>query len=198
MAQDSIKAFEHERTKVFQVEDGLLLYKKDKRLYVPDWFNLRRSLVRECHDTKWAGHQELSVQGPCSRKHYYWPKMRDEIEKYVRACLVCQRDKTEQCLSRGKLEPLPILTRPWESVSMDFIVCLPKVGELGSILVVVDRFSKYGIFIAAPQKCNAETTAHFFVANVVKYWGVPKSIVSDRDPRFTGRFWTELFQLFGT
>lgn len=144
MAQDSIKAFEHERTKVFQVEDGLLLYKKDKRLYVPDWFNLRRSLVRECHDTKWAGHQELSVQGPCSRKHYYWPKMRDEIEKYVRACLVCQRDKTEQCLSRGKLEPLPILTRPWESVSMDFIVGLPKVGELRSILLFADRSLNIG------------------------------------------------------
>lgn len=74
MAQDSIKAVEHERTKVFQVEDGLLLYKKDKRLYVPDWFNLRRSLVWECHDTKWAGHQELSVQGPCLRKLIIGPK----------------------------------------------------------------------------------------------------------------------------
>ena len=96
------------------------------------------------------------------------------------------------------MEPLPTLKRPWESVSMDFIMALPKSEGFGSIMVVVDRFSKYATFIAAPTDCTAEEAAKLFLRNIVKLWGVPESIVSDRDPRFTRRFWTELFKLLGS
>ncbi|RVW64771.1 Transposon Tf2-8 polyprotein [Vitis vinifera] len=63
---------------------------------------------------------------------------------------------------------------------------------------VVDRFSKYATFIAAPTDCTAEETTRLFLKHVVKYWGLPKYIISDRDPRFTGKFWTELFKLMGS
>ncbi|PKI46790.1 hypothetical protein CRG98_032827 [Punica granatum] len=65
-------------------------------------------------------------------------------------------------------------------------------------MVVVDQFSKYATFIPAKKDCPAEEAARLFMKHVVKYWGVPTMIVSDRDPRFTGRFWTELFKLLGT
>ncbi|KAH9726762.1 Endonuclease [Citrus sinensis] len=101
-------------------------------------------------------------------------------------------------LPAGLLEPLPLATRPWESVSMDFITSLPKSKGCGSIMVVVDRYSKYAAFIAAPIDCKADEAARLFVKHIGKLWGVPKSIVSDRDPRFIGRFWTELFKMLGT
>ncbi|KAL6327005.1 hypothetical protein AAG906_012689 [Vitis piasezkii] len=81
---------------------------------------------------------------------------------------------------------------------MDFIIGLPKSEDSGSIIVVVDRFSKYATFIAAPTDCTAEETTRLFLKHVVKYWGLPKFIISDRDPRFTGKFWTELFKLMGS
>ena len=81
---------------------------------------------------------------------------------------------------------------------MDFIVSLPKSEGCGSILVVVDRFTKYATFIPAPTDCNAEEAARLFLKHVVKYWGIPKSIISDRDTRFTGKLWTELFKLLGS
>ena len=59
--------------------------------------------------------------------------------------------------------------------------------------MAVDRFSKYATFIAAPKDCTAEEKARLFLKNVVKYWGLPKFIISDRDSRFTGKFWMELF-----
>ena len=96
------------------------------------------------------------------------------------------------------LNPLPIPQRPWESISLDFISALPKVGELDSILVVVDRFSKYATFIPAPLHCSAKDVVQLFLGHVVKYWGVPQNIVNDRDPRFLGRFWKELFRLLGS
>ena len=132
------------------------------------------------------------------QQSHYWPQLKEDVEAYVRTCLVCQQDKVEQQQPAGLLEPLPIAERPWESVSMDFIVALPKSEGFGSIMVVVDRFSKYATFIPATADCKVDEAARLFFKNVVKLWGVPKSIISDRDPRFTGKFWRELFKLLGT
>ena len=98
----------------------------------------------------------------------------------------------------GLLEPLLFPSRPWESVSLDFITHLTKVGEMESILVIVDKFSKYVTFIPTPKSCFAQATAQLFFRHVVKLWGIPTSIISDRDPRFPGTFWTELFKLLGS
>ncbi|KAK3019140.1 hypothetical protein RJ639_002871 [Escallonia herrerae] len=68
-------------------------------------------------------------------------------------------DKVERKKKAGLLQSLPVPKRPWESVSLDFITGLPKVEDLGTILVVVDRFSKYASFIATPKYCSAEDTA---------------------------------------
>lgn len=68
----------------------------------------------------------------------------------------------------GLIVPLPIPFRPWESISLDFISALPQVGNYGSILVVVDRFFKYGTFILAPKHCSAEETTHLFFKYIVK------------------------------
>ena len=65
---------------------------------------------------------------------------------------------------------------------MDFIIGLPKLEGNGSIIVVMDRFSKYATFIEAPTDCTVEETTRLFLKHVVKYWGLPKYIISDRDP----------------
>ncbi|KAL0292959.1 UNVERIFIED_CONTAM: hypothetical protein Scaly_3149100 [Sesamum calycinum] len=81
---------------------------------------------------------------------------------------------------------------------MDDISGLPKVGDLSSIIIMVDRLSKYATFIVAPKHVTAEGTTHLFFKHVIKYWGSPKDIVSDRDSRFTGVFGAELFRLLGS
>ncbi|GJX43068.1 putative nucleotidyltransferase, ribonuclease H [Tanacetum coccineum] len=175
------------RTRRFWLK-GDMLFTKGDRLYVPKWGDLRRAILKECHDSKWAGHPGITRTLALVEGTYYWPRMGDDVETFVRTCLICQQDKIEQKKSGGLLEPLPTPKGPWESVSMDFITCLPKSEGGGSIIVVVDRFSKYGTFIAAPPDVTADDTAKLFFKNVVKYWGVPHVIVSDRDPRFTGHF----------
>lgn len=66
------------------------------------------------------------------------------------------------------MEPLPLASRPWESVSMDFITALPKFEGCGSIMVIVDRYNKYATFIAAPPDCKADEAACLFIKHVVK------------------------------
>lgn len=106
--------------------------------------------------------------------------MRAKIDEYFKSFLVFEQDKVEQQRLGGLLEPLPVPTHPLESVFIDFIMALPIVYACGSIMVVV-RFSKYSTFIAAPQYCSPETAAQLFLTNVVKLWGVPQTIFSDKD-----------------
>ncbi|OWM75776.1 hypothetical protein CDL15_Pgr009420 [Punica granatum] len=185
------------KSRQFWCEDDLV-YTKGRRVYVPLYDNLRREILRECHDSKWAGHSGIHRTLALVEERYYWPQLRDDVETFVKTCLVCQQDKIEQKSPVGLLEPLPIPERPWESVSMDFIVNLPKSEGCQTLMVVVDRFSKYATFIPAKKDCPAKEAARLFMKHVVKYWVVLTTIVSDHDPRFTGRFWTELFKLLGT
>lgn len=196
-AQALVKLVQEGKSRQFWLKDGLLML-KGNRLYVPKGGDLRRQLLKECHDSLWAGHPGWERTFALLKQGYYWPQMRDDVEGYVRTCLICQQDKVDRRQQAGLLHPLPVPERPWESVSLDFISCLPKVGDLATILTIVDRFSKYVTFIAAPKYTTAEETARLFFKHIVKYWGLPKNIVSDRDSRFTGAFWTELFNILGS
>nr|GEY32210.1 uncharacterized protein [Tanacetum cinerariifolium] len=168
-----IVALEKDRkTRRFWLKRDILFTKGD-RLYVPKWGDLRRIILKECHDSKWAGHPGIKRTLALVEGTYYWPRMEGDVETFVRTCLICQQDKIEQKKSGGLLEPLPMSKGPWESVSMDLITCLPKSKGSGSIIVVVDRFSKYGTFITAPPDVTAYDTAKLFLKNVVKYWRVP-------------------------
>ncbi|KAM1508653.1 hypothetical protein ACFX10_017925 [Malus domestica] len=196
-AKNIVEFVKDGKTRRFWLEDSLL-YTKGKRIYVPKWGSLRKEILKECHDSMWAGHPGTHRTLALVSDAYYWPQMRDDVDSYVKTCLVCQQDKVEQKQPGGLLEPLPTPSRPWECLTMDFITHLPKSDGCGSIFVVVDRFTKYATFIPAPVECTAEVAARLFLKHVVKYWGVPRSIVSDRDARFTGRFWKELFKLLGS
>ena len=131
-------------------------------------------------------------------RSYFWTKMEDDVRLSVKACLVCQLDKTEKRKPVVLLQPLSNPKRLWQSISMDFTSGMAKSKGQKSILVVVDRFLKYAIFMPAPHACPANKAAELFFKHVVKYFGVPKDIISDRDAQFTERFWTVLFNLMGT
>ena len=146
------------KTRQFWLEDELL-YTKGRHLYVPLFGSLRKKIIKECHDSKWAGHPGVRRTIALVEETYYWPRMEEDIEAYVKTCLVCQQDKVEQQAPAGLLEPLPIPSCPWESISMDYITSLPESEGFGCIIVVVDRFLKYGVFILVPKDYSAEQTA---------------------------------------
>ena len=175
-----------------------LLYFKGGRIVVPNQGGLHKDLMKEAHDSIWDGHPRVERMLDLLSPVYFWPKMEDDIEAYFKTCPVFQVEKTEHKKEAGLLQPFPIPERPWLLVSMDFLSGLPKVDGKASIMVVVDMFSKYYVFIAAPELCSFEAATDLFYKYVVKYFGVPTDIGSDRDTRFTGRFLTALFNIMGT
>ena len=86
------------------------------------------------------------------------------------------------------LQPLEILERVWEELSMDFITGLPRSKGYEAILVVVDRLTKYSHFIPMKHPFTARIAAEIFVKEIIRLHGCPKSIVSDRDPVFVSHF----------
>lgn len=117
---------------------------------------------------------------------------------FVTNCLPCQQIKYETKKITGLLCPLPVPQRPWEDLSLDFILGLPSFHGNSVILVVVDRFSK-GIHLGMlPAAHTAHVVASLFIEIVGKIHGLQRSLVSDRDHLFLSLFWRELFQLSGT
>lgn len=118
------------------------------------------------------------------------PAMHDQVYEYVKTCIVCQQDKTVREKSLRILEPLLIPGRPWGSVSVDFISGLPKIRQYWSILVVVDWFSKYAIFMPTPIFYSVEDAGYLFLKNVGKV--LRSTWKQCKDSRFTGRFWEKI------
>jgi hypothetical protein len=147
------------------------------------------------HDSLASGHMGFERTLKRARRDFFWVGMKSDIQTYIRHCEVCQRAKGENTKPLGLLQPLPIPTRPWSSISMDFIEGLPKSNQYSVIMVVVDRFTKYAQFIPVSHPYSATKIANLFSQNIMKLHGLPDNIVLDRDPTFTSKFWGDLFQV---
>ena len=133
------------------------------------------------------------------KEYYWWPNMKKEIALWVNRCLTCQRVKAEHQRPSGLLQPLEIPEWKWEHITMDFVVGLPLTkGKYDAIWVIVDRLTKSAHFIPINERYSLEKLANLYMKEIVSRHGVPVSIVSDRDPRFTSRFWKSFQECLGT
>ncbi|CAI7805937.1 unnamed protein product [Closterium sp. NIES-54] len=125
--------------------------------------------------------------------------MAADVQQFVTSCDTCQRMKSSKQKKTGLLQPLPVPEQPWQVVSLDFITGLPSTSRgHDSILVVIDKFSKMGHFIPTNATATAEATARLFFDRIITIHGIPATLISDRDPKFTSKFWKELMGLLGT
>ncbi|GBG81924.1 hypothetical protein CBR_g34106 [Chara braunii] len=174
----------------FELVNGLLFLEKagNKRLCVPNRESLRSLFLGECHDA--TGHFGYKKTAANLLQRFWWPTIMRDAQLYVETCQVCQRDKPRTQVPLGLLKPLPIPERPGESLSMDFMDTLvTSKSGMRHIFVIVDRFSKYARLVAMSETAKTEYVIRLFKENLVKDFGLPKSIVSDRDVRFTSELW---------
>ena len=124
--------------------------------------------------------------------------MKSNIRDFIACCDVCQHNKYQAMSPAGLLQPLPIPKRVWDEVSTDFIGGLPLSHGFDTIMVVVDRFTKYSHFVGLCHPYSVKHVADLFVKEIVRLHGFPSSITFDRDRVFISQFWAELFCLSGT
>ena len=190
------------RLQRYTLDNGLLYYSTDPedtpRVVVPHDEDLKYRILYEVHDTPVGGHLGREKTYGSVSKMYWWPKMYKWASTYMRTCETCQRTKSAPHAA-APLASLPVPSGCWQSMSMDFVFGLPKdkAGNTG-VVVFVDRLSKMAHLSAVPDTVDGEATARLFLDRVFRQHGLPEAIVSDRDPRFTAKFWTSLFRVLGT
>ncbi|KAG2769368.1 hypothetical protein PC116_g1552 [Phytophthora cactorum] len=186
----------------YTLDGGLLYYSTDPedapRVDVPHDGDLKYRILYEVHDTPVGGHLGREKTYGSVSTMYWLPKLYKWVDTYVRTCETCQWTKSSPHAA-APLASLPVPTGCWQSISMDFVFGLPKdkAGSTG-IVVFADRMSKMAHLAAVPDTIDGEGTALLFLDRVFCQHCLPEAICSDRDPRFTAKFWESLFQVLGT
>jgi hypothetical protein len=177
--------------------DEVLLYRN--RIYVSNSHELRGTILKEMHNVSYDGHLGYQKTVAGVKSQYYWSGMKREIVEYISKCMECQKVKVEHRHHAWLLHPLPIPKWKWEVVTMDFITRLPRtIKQHDSIMVVVDKLTKVAHFIPMKVTHKATNVVDIYMMEVAQLHGIPKTIVSDRDPKFTSKFWRGLFKGFET
>jgi Reverse transcriptase (RNA-dependent DNA polymerase)/RNase H-like domain found in reverse transcriptase/Retrotransposon gag protein/Integrase zinc binding domain/Integrase core domain/Zinc knuckle len=179
----------------YHIHDGFLF--RANKLCVPSC-SVRLLLLQETHSGGLMGHFGWKKTYEMLADHFYWPKMRRDVQRLVQRCVTCHKAKSK-LNPHGLYTPLPVPNAPWEDISMDFVLGLPRTKRgRDSIFVVVDRFSKMAHFIPFHKSDDASHIASLFFRDIVRLHGMPKTIVSDRDTKFLSYFWKTLWTKLGT
>ena len=150
---------------------------------------LQKKAFLWCHKESWAGHPGIDKSKEMLRRKFWWPTLNTDVQKWVGNCLICASAKSDHTGSRGLLQPLPTPNSPWQHISVDFIVDLPKDKDHTTILVVIDSLTKLGHFIPCKKLPTASQLALLILSHVVRLHGLPEVILSDRGSQFSARFW---------
>jgi hypothetical protein len=105
--------------------------------------------------------------------------MKKDVHQFVQNCQVYIQAKSDRAPYPGKLQPLPIPSEAWETISIDFIEGLPYSSTANCILVIVDKFTKFAHFIPLAHPYTTSSIATAFMNMVYKCHGLPAAIISD-------------------
>ncbi|KOM49485.1 hypothetical protein LR48_Vigan08g031200 [Vigna angularis] len=187
--QQKIRLLDTDQAKEFVLsKDGIFRFKN--RVCIPAKSELKHLILDEGHKSRISIHPGMTKMYKDLKESFWWNGMKRDVAEFVAACLVCQKAKLEHQKSGGMLRQLDIPQGKWDSISMDFVTHLPKSSKgHDSIWVIVDRLTKSAHFLPINQRMSLEKLTELYIGEVVRLHGIPTSIVSDRDLRFTSRFW---------
>ncbi|KAJ0557459.1 putative nucleotidyltransferase, Ribonuclease H [Helianthus annuus] len=181
-----------------QGNDGIWKFHQS-RIWIPKQGNLRSKILEEAHKSRYIVHPGNNKMYQDLKRNFWWIGMKKDIAEYVSKCLTCSQVKAEHQKPSGLLQQLEMPVWKWELITMDFVTKLPRTRKGNdAIWVIVDRLTKSAHFLPIKETFSMERLAKLYVDEIVSLHGVPLSIVSDRDSRFTSRFWTSFQESMGT
>ena len=154
--------------------------------------------MREDNDVPSVGHVGMCKTLELVDRHFHWRGLRGDVLQYVKTCPTCQVVKSDNRAKAGLLRPLEIPSRKWAHITTDLVTDLPESNGYTAIAVFVDKLTKMVHLTPCTKEVTAMDYAKLFVDHVFRLHDLPKVIISDRDPHFTGKFWKSLFDLLGT
>ncbi|KAJ9544983.1 LOW QUALITY PROTEIN: hypothetical protein OSB04_024690 [Centaurea solstitialis] len=176
---------------------GLKVFKT--RIWVPRIGGLREVILEEAHKSRLSIHPGGTKMYHDLRTEYWWPGMKVDIGRYVEKCITCLQVKAEHQKPYGSLQPLEVPVWKWEELTMDLVTKLPKTSrQHDSIWIIVDRLTKSAHFLPVRESYLMDKWAQLYIDEVIARHGVPVKVISDRDSRFTSKFWKSMQRELGT
>ena len=176
---------------LYDIVDGLIYF--EGRLAIPSNDRGTRNTLMELHHDK-SNHFGQTKTIKSITRELYWPGVAADVETYIKSCTSCAQNKSSTQRPAGLLHPMPIPTKRFEEIAMDFVGPLPKSHGYDTMLVITDRLTNY----VKIEPCKSTNTAVEIADIVYRSWcrqfGLPNAITCDRDKLFTSKFWKELFK----
>nr|GEV10889.1 retrotransposon protein, putative, Ty3-gypsy subclass [Tanacetum cinerariifolium] len=130
---------------------------------------------------------------------YWWPGMKKDIAVYVSKCLTCLKVKSEHQRPSGLLQQPKIPKWKWEGIALDFVTKLPRTSSgHDTIWDIVHRLTNFAYFLPMREDYKMDRLGRLYLNDIIARHGLLISIISDRDSRFTSRFWQSMQEALGT
>lgn len=168
------------------MENGIIKHKG--KIWVGNNSLAQQHVLQALHNSGLGGHSVITATLSRIKQLFSWLKMKETVHSFVQSCEIYQQGKVEHVKLPGLLSPLPVPDHAWEVVSLDFIEGLPVSNGYNTILVVIDKFTKYGHFIPLKHPFTALQIAQLYISQY-RLHGLPRAIISDKDRIFTSNIW---------
>ncbi|GJX72394.1 putative reverse transcriptase domain-containing protein [Tanacetum coccineum] len=179
------------------MSDGSLYYLD--RIWVPLKGDVRTLIMDEAHKSKYSIHPGADKMYYDLRDRHWWPGMKKDTTVYVSRCLTYLKVKAKHQRPSGLLQQPEIPEWKWEGTAMDLVMKLPRTSSgHNTIWVIMDRLTKSAHFLHVREDYKMDRLARLYLNEIVARHGVPISIISDCDSRFTSRFWQSMQEALGT
>ncbi|GJS96655.1 putative reverse transcriptase domain-containing protein [Tanacetum coccineum] len=153
----------------------------------------------EPHKSRYVVHPGADKMYYDLRDMYWWSGMKKDTTLYVSKCLTCSKIKVEHQRPYGLQQQPEIPEWKWERIAMDFITKLPRTkNRHDAIWVIVYRLTKSAHFLPIREDFKMDRLGRLYLNEIIARHGVPISIISDRDSRFTSRFWQSIQEALRT
>jgi hypothetical protein len=186
----------------FQIKDGLIwrmTQNGEEVVCMPKGTynekSLHGTITEQAHEI--VGHYGTDKTVAYIRRWYWWPKILDEVKKFCDSCTSCQRSKSSYQLPPGLLHSMPIPEQPWDSIAMDFVGPFPEVDGKDYLWVIICRLTSMVHLVPIKTTTTASQLSDIYIKEIVRLHGLPSSIVSDRDTKFTSKWWKEVHRVLG-
>ncbi|EGE08388.1 hypothetical protein TEQG_08800 [Trichophyton equinum CBS 127.97] len=178
------------------------IIRKDQKAYIPRSPALIGEILRINHDDPQGGHFGVKKTIEAIKSKYYWHGLLADVSNYVSTCDVCQRIKARRYKEHGELGTIPLPSKPFETITLDFITGLPPSRSEGNtfnaLLVIVDILTKFALYIPCTKDVKAEGLGYLIFKNIISLFGMPANLVTDRGTLFTCKFWSALCFYLGS
>lgn len=154
--------------KGFSLVEGLIKYKG--RIWLGQHTEAQQAVLLALHSSGLGGHSGVTATYHKVKSLFAWPHLKQAVKDYVASCEVCAQAKSEHCKLPGLLRPIPVPPSAWHTISLDFIEGLPKSKSYDTILVVIDKLTKYAHFICLSHPYTASTVATASQPHIQTTW----------------------------